>query len=972
MSGSDVMAALPWVVQIAGLFHDPGKLNEQFQRKLRKSDAVADAFRHEWVSLRLFAAYVGKQTDVQWLQALADQYMPGDNELAHLQCDGMDLTARPLMNLPPLAQAVGWLIVSHHRLPLPGGEKADALSVRELKHAPASFDAAWHGVRSKASITEKKRCWKLPVEGLFASHAWRSTAAVCAQGLLAHSQALMDDWREDAHALHVARMALMLADHVYSRLPANPTRGDPAYPFWANTNRRTGLLRQRLDEHCIGVAEQAGDILRALPALPETLPGLRCCPGLHEDSPLPQFAWQNQAYALAQALSVRSREYGLFAINMASTGCGKTLANGRMMYGLADLARGARFTLAMGLRTLTLQTGQVYRDALSLDDAVLAVMVGGVALDVAALEEGGNSDAARHGSESAEALLDASSQVHLNGVLADTPLAQWLGGQGNAVRLTHAPVLACTIDHLMPACESLRGGGQIAPMLRLLTADLVLDEPDDFGLEDLPALSRLVFWAGLLGSRVLLSSATVPPALAQALFVAYQQGRHAFSRSRGRPMAPTCCAWFDEFTCQEGAPETEAGFVEAHQAFVQARLTALAHQGQTRRRMRIIDVEMVQGSRASVCQALAARLPDWMQSLHQQHGQTDPVTGKRISIGVVRLANVDPLIDVARALWTQGAPDGWRVHLCVYHARHPQVLRAMIERQLDDSLRRHGAPDPALHAPAIRQALAEHDEPEHLFVVLASPAIEIGRDLDFDWAIAEPSSMRALIQLAGRIRRHRPGECADANLWVLPRNIASWCGRIHPFSRPGFACQAWPLKHHDLRQLLLPEQYVTLDAAARIQARPWLCPTENWVDLEHARLADCLLGRGVGIALADFWLSRAHLCGVWQARSPFRQGQPQRNYAWLPDEDGALHWHAQDKQGGWRAADQEISRAPLDAAGAGVSMWAMPDYGDALMRLALHLDLPMRACAERFGGVSLDSTAHGWTYHPLLGCQRRR
>ena len=81
MSGSDVMAALPWVVQIAGLFHDAGKLNEQFQRKLRKSDAVADAFRHEWVSLRLFAAYVGKQTDVQWLQALADQYMPGDNEL---------------------------------------------------------------------------------------------------------------------------------------------------------------------------------------------------------------------------------------------------------------------------------------------------------------------------------------------------------------------------------------------------------------------------------------------------------------------------------------------------------------------------------------------------------------------------------------------------------------------------------------------------------------------------------------------------------------------------------------------------------------------------------------------------------------------------------------------------------------------------------------------------------------------------
>lgn len=32
-----------------------------------------------------------------------------------------------------------------------------------------------------------------------------------------------------------------------------------------------------------------------------------------------------------------------------------------------------------------------------------------------------------------------------------------------------------------------------------------------------------------------------------------------------------------------------------------------------------------------------------------------------------------------------------------------------------------------------------------------------GRDHDYDWAIVEPSSMRSIIQLAGRIRRHRPG-----------------------------------------------------------------------------------------------------------------------------------------------------------------------------------------------------------------------
>ena len=67
-------------------------------------------------------------------------------------------------------------------------------------------------------------------------------------------------------------------------------------------------------------------------------------------------------------------------------------------------------------------------------------------------------------------------------------------------------------------------------MLRLMSSDLVLDEPDDFGIEDLPALSRLVHWAGLLGSRVLLSSATLPPALVEGLFLAYLDGfRYALS-----------------------------------------------------------------------------------------------------------------------------------------------------------------------------------------------------------------------------------------------------------------------------------------------------------------------------------------------------------------------------------------------------------------------------------------------------------
>lgn len=92
--------------------------------------------------------------------------------------------------------------------------------------------------------------------------------------------------------------------------------------------------------------------------------------------------------------------------------------------------------------------------------------------------------------------------------------------------------MSCTLDHLISASESVRGGHHIVPILRLLTSDLILDEPDDFAQEDLPALSRLVYLAGLFGSRVLLSSATLTPDFITGLFKAYQAGRKSIISKR--------------------------------------------------------------------------------------------------------------------------------------------------------------------------------------------------------------------------------------------------------------------------------------------------------------------------------------------------------------------------------------------------------------------------------------------------------
>ena len=59
------------LASIAALFHDFGKASAAFQAKLKSAKPLADAYRHEWVSLRLFEAFVAGENDESWLARLA-------------------------------------------------------------------------------------------------------------------------------------------------------------------------------------------------------------------------------------------------------------------------------------------------------------------------------------------------------------------------------------------------------------------------------------------------------------------------------------------------------------------------------------------------------------------------------------------------------------------------------------------------------------------------------------------------------------------------------------------------------------------------------------------------------------------------------------------------------------------------------------------------------------------------------------
>lgn len=983
---------------LAALLHDLGKACGKFQDRLTKKNKEKNLYRHEWISLRLFQAFVGNDGDEGWLSRLADpSQAAAAGWLDRLQKDGIDaaVSPKPFASMPPLAQAVAWLFLSHHRLPSP----YDDPPVDVLDHLPDAITAQWNEPHIGNDKHEIVSYWEfkagLPVE----VKAWRDKAAAIAGELL--ELAALDSCRaylDDPYIMHLSRLTLMLADHTYSSMtdPRSRLKGSPECNTFANTDRKNGKPNQKLDEHLLGVEKFSRKITRLLPHFADALPCLGKQKKLSARSRAEKFRWQDKAAELAAGMRDDSVGSGAFIINMASTGCGKTFANARIMNALADPEKGMRCAFALGLRTLTLQTGNEYRRRIGLGDDVMAVRVGGGASRI--LYERGQEEAGGHGAESSDLLLPEEAQVQYAGDEYPDPALYALFKDERVRNLLTAPVLVCTIDHLMPATESARGGHQIIPMLRLLSGDLVLDELDDYDINDIPAVTRLVNWAGMLGCRIMLSSATLPPALVKGMFMAYLKGREHFQRHRGeRPgEAPRiCCAWIDEFNRRrEDCAEADA-FSAAHRSFVEKRVERLAKEP-IRRRGELIEIAAGSGDKKFredfARQALAGA-----ERLHKDYHSIDPKSGKRVSFGLVRMANIEPLFDVALALYRQRVSEGYRIHLCAYHSQYPLLLRSAIEKSLDRALDRR-EPEAVFTLPEIRRSIDAHGEQDQIFIVLGTPVAEVGRDHDYDWAVVEPSSMRSIIQLAGRVRRHRDASAAESpNMLIFERNLKSLeCPDKPAYCRPGFETAEFKLSDHSLRALLAGGDLRAIDSRPRIVERLNPDWKKNLADLEHERLGKIMLAwkrrdlseRAMRNGESDappsgaysWWVhSRASLTGVLQKKQPFRlETEKHWELALLPDEDGREYRlvHLFDPESG---SPQEVRVEHLnrrmddgDCQGERIQSWGVFDYMTELSRLAEELALDRETCARRFGTVTLPESGNGWRFHPALGFARQR
>ncbi len=991
------LTIIQYAAVIAGLFHDFGKANNLFQEKLDpniKSD-VFEPYRHEWVSMRLFQAFVqafvqDKSSDKEWLEALIR--VDGDMFSSCFK-DGVDeggiQNNHPLKNLPHFAQLVAWLILSHHKLPVFPSSETNPPNMEYVGDwFNNNFDANWNSPRCNEEEQKNrvKDNWTfekgLPVE----SNLWRAKACLIASEAILKLPNLSSNLlHKDLFTSHLARLALMLADHYYSsQADVKKEWQDPSYMAYANTNRETNTLKQKLDEHHIGVAHHAAKIVTALSKLNNTLKSLDKNNALEsntEKSKKEKYGWQDEAKKLAQQLGVEVVNQGFFGINMASTGMGKTQANAKIMYAIGTAVGRIRFSVAIGLRTLTLQTGIEYRDKLKINEEDLAVLVGGRAVkQLFENETNENTTSVQEstqiltGSESQEHLMDDDTYIDYRGELGDHSLKRWTEHDDKIEKLIQAPIVVSTIDHLMPATEGTRGGKQIAPMLRLLTSDLVLDEPDDFGLEDLPALCRLVHWAGVLGSRVLLSTATMPPALSYALFESYSSGWEQYATANIQDWNKNInCAWFDEFGCSSIQISDVATFIKQHDVFIKKRVDNIKLHTQAKRKGYIAKIEATDNH--NNIDNLAKTVHDNILLLHKQHYLTKE--NKKISIGLVRMANINPLVAVTKKLLAMNSPPDTLIHYCVYHSRYPLAMRSHIESKLDKILKRHD-PDAIWMQEEIVKVLSTYSQMNHVFVVLASPVAEVGRDHDYDWAIVEPSSMRSIVQLAGRILRHRNIAPKLPNICLLNENYKALCKKDICFEKPGFESSKLKLESHKLEELVSDEQYQIITSIPKIMLSEDKSKM-NLIGLEQKAITTRLFGdkqNDEAIGGAKVWWKdklHPHWCGEVQRQQRFRQSQKdEAYYLVLKDEYSKEKWQ-------WKNEDVrpaklcepiiEIKNIELPYINhLGCRFWFNLNAQNIYKNLAKNFEIDLEQTSKRFGEVRLiDYDGRSYCYHPNLG-----
>ncbi|WP_130470798.1 hypothetical protein [Candidatus Magnetaquicoccus inordinatus] len=961
-----LFSPLATVCELAGLWHDFGKANAAFQGKLRHGRMEADALRHEIISNMVFvrsmralcaeadlhAAVVGRAI---WQATRSLSGWSGWQ-------DPIDLMP---VDLPASLRLSAWLVATHHRLP-------DAQMVLDSIPECGLFTLTEH-------INPAKWPTLLQVDERVISDRLIDGTLRCVKSLLA--AATVD---VGATSTAYGRLALILADRQVSRQPFNagwhqgvrPVPGDlcanyewakgvPELDGEAGEGRRP---KQALDVHLQQVALQAPICLSDLFDMRDAayaLPVAGLPKNLRQRAPA-RYEWQNSAVVAVQAQ--RRLGVGFFAEIIAGTGAGKTRAAPKI---LAASAATLRYTLCLPLRALTLQAGRDYRQDVGFNDLEMITVIG-----ASALRELYEKREENNGSETAVQrfglMVDSTSANDLRGKLPD---GMWkhLQGDPETARFLATPVVVATVDQLMAAADGRRTSYLVAA-LRLLSADLVLDEIDSYEAEDQIAIGRLLFLAGAFGRKVILSSATILQPHAQGLFRAYVAGYTAYAQFHGLPLQVDVGLFADGGEkAVVFAGEEEGAYQRISGQFRQSLAEELAGRSLVR------SGRVMARSKLGDWQGLYEQMYQALLTLHQDHHVPLQRGKQRLSGLLVRLSHIDKCVAFVRWLAARADSDP-DMRIIVYHSAFPLLMRDRIELFLDEAFKRKDKDRFPQH-PRVQRWLFQSSRKDHILVIVTTAVEEIGRDHDFDGCLLEPTSEHSKTQAAGRVNRHRLRVVTRPNVYLLPTSLRAMQHRPDGLNyfRPGpeevSSCLGSSRMFQYRLSSLWAEELFAPETIARMDARPHLLEGVGgeMCQLEYRKIKDYLLSQESPYSLYGYYREdvKAWLSGAHANKVRFRRSGPEMEVWFDRDEK---QFYKRDEQGREQPIAQTIGTDPSPA----LSCRFLDLSADALFEEVLEKEPELaedekkrKRFFRRFFQLSLpnyeDST---WLYHPDCGVFR--
>ena len=800
------------LAELAGLTHDLGKFLVGFQASIHgavsglQSAHKKDAVRHEWGSYVLLSAI---------FDALgADQAAPlslGDL-LLQAQSPNKKFVS-PFIGLSSLRLSVLYAVATHHRLPTYDRDPKD-LKIIGVKPAglPSNHDVLSLELdgRTKSDLETEYgtillgRIRELVVEMIDIDRQL-SSAGLDLMGLA-----------EDV------RDALIMSDYIISSVDYGDVPNRPE-PMACAANTRLGpdgarTVNQPLLWHLANVGILAAFIfddivLKRRPVKTDSR-AEDYATHLATVRASTAYDWQNRGVDFLRA-KMSPKAAPALILNVGATGSGKTLSNQK--FAAVSRPHGAfRMTAAFDMRVLTTDAQKSYSAELESmntgDSGCLAMLTG---------------------DEKISYLLQPEEPIVIiagSWVVVDQPeqwRAIWASKSPTSKAITDAPILVSTLDYIVPAGDPSATIRYLDAKLRLRDSTLIIDEIDL--AQDGAALAcvvRLIYVAGLCGSNVIVSSATMPKPLASAVAEAYLAGQ----KRRGTTTVDLfiISSEMDNFhqriTPGQKNPTTE---VKVFCFSSLEHIGAAVAKKPDITRAKIIDITKREDVYQASIHTIIALGTTWSESWPRL-----PVKVK-LSLGCLRFARTRTVVEVARWLstnWGQKAGDDLSVgedinghyrivkgvrhylRVCAYYSYVPNDRRGWMESAFSEILNRKKGNgdvlDTLIEAGGLdTKALESVEEKEVIvhYVVVASPIVETGRDYDFDYGQLEPSSAGSTVQMPGRINRHRRRTLKKTahNIHILSKNLVAFKEK-HPhkaFMYPGLGTVKTH-KESDLKEML--------------------------------------------------------------------------------------------------------------------------------------------------------------------------